>query len=207
MLSLDAVLEERLRSNLAAFPVMRSEDEDARQAAVALVVTAAAMAEEGAALLLTRRAARMSTHPGQWALPGGRVDPGETAEEAARREVEEELGLTLQPDQRLGRLDDYTTRSGSVIQPFVYWAPQTGPLVPNPAEVASIHRLPIQWFDHPNCPELLDGPDPDRPIIRVYMEGRRIHAPTGAVLHQFWEVAVQGRWTRVAHFDQPSWAY
>ena len=51
----------------------------------------------GAAFLLCRRAAKMNRHGGQWALPGGRIDDGETPEHAARRELHEELGLVLPP--------------------------------------------------------------------------------------------------------------
>src|SRR3954470_3629580 len=71
----------------------------------------------GAALLLCRRASRLSRHAGQWALPGGRIDDGETALGAALRELEEELGLRLGPDSVVGWLDDYPTRSGYVITP------------------------------------------------------------------------------------------
>src|SRR5215207_4376620 len=66
----------------------------------------------GAAFLLCRRASRMNSHAAQWALPGGRVDPGETPEITALRELDEELGVSLAPDAVLGRLDDYPTRSG-----------------------------------------------------------------------------------------------
>jgi len=63
-----------------------------------------------AALLLTRRAQGMRRHAGQWALPGGRVDAGESAVDAALREAREEIGLELAPEAILGWLDDYPTR-------------------------------------------------------------------------------------------------
>ena len=105
----------------------------------------------GAAFMLTRRAQRMSAHPGQWAVPGGRIDDGETPEEAARREVEEEVGL--RDLDLLGRLDDYPTRSGYVIRPFVFWAGTHAEPVANPAEVASaslmsFSRRPWAPFSH-----------------------------------------------------------
>ena len=74
----------------------------------------------GAAFLLCRRAAGLNRHASQWALPGGRLDHGETAIDAARRELDEEMGVALDADAVLGLLDDYPTRSGYVITPVVH---------------------------------------------------------------------------------------
>ena len=98
----------------------------------------------------------MSAHPGQWAFPGGRVDEGETAEEAARREIEEEVGLC--DLDLLGRLDDYPTRSGYVITPFVFWAGAEAEPTANPDEVASIHRIAITELLRPNSPRSSTSP-------------------------------------------------
>ena len=73
-------------------------------------------------MLLTLRASGLRAHSNQWALPGGRCDAGETPVEAALRELHEELGLELEPDDVLGMLDDYPTRSGYLITPVVAWA-------------------------------------------------------------------------------------
>src|SRR5437660_92413 len=89
-----------------------------------------------AALLFHARGRDLRTHKGQYALPGGRCDEGESVVAAALREVEEELGLRLSADDVLGVLDDYPTRSGYLITPVVIWAEQNQPLLPNPAEVA-----------------------------------------------------------------------
>ena len=75
----------------------------------------------GAAFLLCRRAAGLNRHASQWALPGGRLDDGETPTVAARRETDEELGVDLGADAVLGLMDDYATRSGYVITPVVLW--------------------------------------------------------------------------------------
>ncbi|MFP5019177.1 NUDIX hydrolase [Pseudonocardia phyllosphaerae] len=155
--------------------------------------------------LLTRRAASLRAHSGQWALPGGRIDAGETAEQAGRREVSEEVGLDLGPDRVLGLLDDYPTRSGYVITPIVLWAGDAGEPEPNPDEVAELHRLPLAEIDHE--PRFLTIPESDAPVIQVPLLGRYVHAPTGAVLHQFREVVLQGRPTRVAHLEQPVFAW
>src|SRR5436309_15652566 len=114
-----APLRETLAGHLARFERRSVPLGDRRPAAVAVVVVPD---EDGrAAVLLTRRASGLRRHGGQWALPGGRLDPGETPETAALRELEEEVGLTLPPASLLGRLDDYPTRSGFVIAPVVAW--------------------------------------------------------------------------------------
>ncbi|WP_407816074.1 NUDIX hydrolase, partial [Staphylococcus aureus] len=86
---------------------------------------------------VTKRPSKMRAHPGQFALPGGSVDPGESSEQAAVRELSEELGVDVPESKIIGRLDDYVTRSGFVIRPFVMWSGEDiGGLVPNPDEVA-----------------------------------------------------------------------
>jgi mutator protein MutT len=159
-----------------------------------------------AALLLTRRAEGLSSHSGQWALPGGRIDPGETAEQAALREMAEEVGLLLEPAAVLGRLDDFVSHSGFVITPVVVWAGAARGLVPNAGEVASIHRIPLGEFMRADAPmlEALEGGE--HPVLRMPVGERSIAAPTAAVLYQFREVCLSGRTTRVAHFEQPLFA-
>src|SRR6185436_20711729 len=87
-----------------------------------------------ASIVLTVRAAGLR-HSGQWACPGGRREPGETAEAAALRELEEEVGLALPPEHVLGCLDDYSTRSGFVMTPVVVWGIPGVVLRPDPREV------------------------------------------------------------------------
>lgn len=161
----------------------------------------------GAAILLTRRGSRLNDHPGQWALPGGRIDRGETALEAAMREVEEEIGMTLTERQLLGRLDDYPTRSGYVISPFVFWGGSSAEPVPNPDEVASIHRIAIRELARPDSPRFITIPESDRPVVQLPIGGDLVHAPTGAVLYQFRAVAYDGDMVRVDELEQPVFAW
>jgi 8-oxo-dGTP pyrophosphatase MutT (NUDIX family) len=176
-----------------------------RQAAVAVTIVPDTHGE--ATFLLTERAAGMRSHARQYALPGGRVDEAESAVQAALRELREEVGLCAEAGDVLGTLDDYTTRSGYVMTPVVVWAEAVGELVANPAEVGRIHRIPLVELDHPRSPRLLHIPESEAPVIQLRVLGDWLHAPTAAVLYQFREVALHGRVTRVAHYEQPVWAW
>ena len=193
--------EERLRAfERRALPL-----EDRRAAAVA--VTLVPDDQGRPCWVLTRRAARLGRHAGQWALPGGRLDPGESAEAAALRELAEEVGLGLPAAAVLGLLDDYPTRSGFVITPVVVWGGDAPALRPDPREVAEVHRIPLAALLRPEVPRLRRIPESDRPVISIPLAVADVHAPTAAVVYQLREVVVRGELTRVAHFEQPVFAW
>lgn len=211
--------EAALRRRLEAFELRPLDPADRRRAAVALVVSQAGHGADvpglpaharwsaDPALLLTRRAQGLRQHAGQWALPGGRLDSDETPEAAALRELAEEVGLVLDPAAVLGRLDDYATRSGYVITPVVVWAGAAPGLRANPTEVESIHRIPVAELLRADAPLLNHPRASEQPVLRMPVGERWIAAPTAAFLYQFREVLVLGRDTRVAHFDQPFFAW
>jgi 8-oxo-dGTP pyrophosphatase MutT (NUDIX family) len=158
------------------------------------------------AFLLTRRAATLRSHGGQWALPGGSLDAEEATTDAALRELREEVGLNLDGSSVLGLLDDYATRSGFVITPVVVWAGAlSAPLEPHAPEVAELYVVPLSAIDVE--PRFHAIPESDAPVIQLPLFDRFVHAPTGAVLYQFRELALHGRTTRVAHFEQPVFAW
>jgi len=201
----DDALRVRARVHLARFERRTIAVDGRRPAAVAVVLLPD---DEGrACFLLTRRAATLKTHTRQWALPGGRVEPGERSEAAALRELREEVGLVADESAVLGVLDDYATRSGFVMTPVVVWTPGPVTLTPDPAEVASVYRVPLDDLDHPDVPRLITIPESDRPVIQVPILGALVHAPTAAVVYQMREVVVHGRPTRVDHLEQPVWAW
>ena len=162
---------------------------------------------QGAAFLLTRRTATLNAHSRQFALPGGRLDPGETAIQAALRELHEEMGVELGEDKVLGVLDDYPTRSGYRITPVVVWAGGSVNVVPQPSEVERVHVVTLERLARPETPEFSSIPESDRPLIRLNIARAKVHAPTAAVIYQFREVCLFGRDTRVDHLEQPVFAW
>jgi len=215
----DAALRAQVAERLAAWAVQADAGGSERRAAVALVIAEAghgagitglprhAHWSDDAALVLTRRSGDLRAHAGQWALPGGRIDAGETPEDAALRELAEEVGLELAPRDLLGRLDDYVTRSGYRITPVVAWGGAARALAPNPAEVDSIHRIAVDEFMRADAPMLETIPESPRPVLRMPVGDSWIAAPTAAVIYQFREVCLLDRATRVAHYDQPLFAW
>jgi 8-oxo-dGTP pyrophosphatase MutT (NUDIX family) len=177
-----------------------------KRAAVAIALVEADDGAGGTALLLTLRAAGLRAHRGQWALPGGRCDAGETQIEAGLRELAEELGLALAPADVLGLLDEYPTRSGYLITPVVVWAGAKAAISPNPAEVASVHRIALDQIERPDAFDFVAIPESTRRVIRFHHAGRLIHAPTAALIYQFREV-LAGRDTRVTELEQPVFAW
>jgi 8-oxo-dGTP pyrophosphatase MutT (NUDIX family) len=176
-----------------------------KRAAVAIALTAAE-AGAGTTFLLTRRAASLRSHAAQWALPGGRCDPGETPAIAALRELHEELGVELGESDVLGLLDDYPTRSGYLITPVVVWVSSSAVIAPNPAEVASVHRIALEDIEAEDAFSFTMIPESTRRVIRFRFRRQHIHAPTAALIYQFREV-LAGRHTRVAELEQPVFAW
>ena len=217
------VCDEQLRASIArslrTFETRVAAHADGRHAAVAVVVTDVghgadlpglplhAERQLTASLLLTRRAQHLRNHPGQWAFPGGRLDDGESPVEAALREMREEVGVDLPESAVLGRLDDFVTRSGFVMTPVVIWGGAGLEVRPNPAEVASVHRIPLTEFLRADAPRLDPVEGGGHPILRMPVGDDHIAAPTAALIYQFREVCLLGRATRVAHFEQPEFAW
>ena len=176
-----------------------------KRAAVAIALTRVEQGE-GTAFLLTRRAANLRSHSAQWALPGGRCDPGETQAQAALRELHEELGVELGEGDVLGLLDDYPTRSGYLITPVVVWVSTDAAIVANPDEVESVHHIALEKIERDDAFSFTKIPESTRRVIRFRLDGQHIHAPTAALIYQFREV-LAGRDTRVAELEQPVFAW
>jgi hypothetical protein len=121
--------------------------------------------------------------------------------------LREEIDLDLPTDAIVGRLDDFVTRSGFVITPVILWGGEDLRLKRNPGEVESIHRIPVEEFLRDDAPMLEPSKASEHPVLRMPVGDSWIAAPTAAILYQFREVCVLGKQTRVAHFDQPPFAW
>lgn len=233
----DAPLRDRIRANLAGHDRRTVTDPTKRHAAVAVVLVDSEVGEDrvdpadvdawndgrelewngldgrmvdvsgGAAFLLCRRASRLNAHAAQWALPGGRLDPGENAVDAALRELNEEVGVTLADSDVLGFLDDYPTRSGYVITPVVIWG--GGRLDPRPApdEVVAVYRVGLHQLQREDSPRFISIPESPRPVVQIPLGNDLIHAPTGAVLLQLRWLGLEGRHDPVNELEQPVFAW
>ena len=207
---------ERIRSNLAAYPRRAAAADGLRAAAVSVVLAPSALesAVDGATttFLLTLRAPRLNAHAGQYALPGGKLDPGEDALTAARRELHEELGIEAGPEQVLGMLDDLPTRSGYLVTPFVVWLGERAEPRPAPDEIAELHRIPLadlfagrgRGGNRGLALDAESGPA----VFSLYIPalGHDLFAPTAAIMDHFREVALIGRPTPVVRFGEPPFA-
>ena len=186
-----------MRANLARLQPLRLDAPDARHAAVAVVLLPDDAGR--ACFVLTRRLSSLRRHSGQWALPGGRLEDGETAAEAALRETQEEVGLALEPTAILGRLDDFLTRSGHLVTPFVVWA-GAATLRANPEEVDAAYRVAL---DDLAAPANLYR----QPLLHFALVGSTVFAPTAAILLQFREVALHNRPIHLGEVEQPRFAW
>jgi 8-oxo-dGTP pyrophosphatase MutT (NUDIX family) len=122
--------------------------QDLRPAAVLAAITERA---DRPGFLLIHRPSNMRSHPGQVAFPGGKIDPGESAEEAALREAYEELGIQPRDVHLIGASDTYRTGSGYAITPVIAVIPPDLELNPSPTEVAQWFEAPVDFvFDSAN---------------------------------------------------------
>ncbi len=192
-----------LRARMASFEHRTLDDGGRSGAAVALVVLPD---EEGrAAVILTRRALSLRKHAGQYALPGGRRDDGESLEDTALRELHEEVDLRLGAEHVIGRLDDFATRSGFLITPVVIWGTADAEMHANPDEVAAIYRIPLTQIVDPQIAHRT--PTQLGEMISLAIVGTHVFAPTAAIMYQLAELAVHGRTIRVAGAEQPRFAW
>jgi 8-oxo-dGTP pyrophosphatase MutT (NUDIX family) len=145
-------------------------------------------------LLFTVRASHLLNHAGQISFPGGRLDDGESIEEAARREAFEEVGLELPPSSVLGFLDDVPSPARYVVTPVVAVIEKPSSFVLNHDEVEEMFTVPLMALTQlePRAEErVLEG---RRRVIYFYpYRERLIWGLTGNVLRNLLEVLRSGQ--------------
>ena len=180
-------LADRLRDRLARPPLgqMSAADDapavpDPVPAAVLIALTD--RAEPG--VILTVRRADLRTHPGQVAFPGGRIDAGESATEAALREAWEEVGLEPRLVETIAELDPYRTATGYAVTPVVAVAPAGLALTPHDREVADWFEAPLAHLIDPanRVRETALFHGRTRHYYRISWNGRDIWGATAAML-------------------------
>ena len=108
----------------------------------------------GLTVIFTRRTAHLASHAGQVSFPGGHTEEhDESAEAAALRETEEEIGLHRRHIEPIGRLDTYITRTGFRVTPVVALVRPPFELRPDPDEVAELFEVPLAVILAPGMPK------------------------------------------------------
>ncbi|WP_409433598.1 CoA pyrophosphatase [Litorimonas sp. RW-G-Af-16] len=100
-------------------------------------------------IILTQRPETMPSHAGQVAFPGGKVERGETTQNAALRETEEEIGVRPEAVKLLGRLESFNAVSDFRITPFVGIVDPSAKITPDPHEVADVFEVPLAFIMNP----------------------------------------------------------
>lgn len=139
----------------------------------------------GPELLFTVRARHLRRHPGQIAFPGGHVEPGETLLEAALRETEEEVGVTVAQENVLGRLSSHPSPTGSCATPFVATMAWPQPLTLSEDEVESTFTVPVSdLLQMAPSSQLVHHLGESRLLHSYDWEDMQIWGLTGNVLHE-----------------------
>lgn len=145
-----ALASSEVRSDFDLNPEVRARQLSIHQRKPAAVLCGLRPMGDRLHVVLTQRAAHLKQHAGQVAFPGGKIDAGDaSAEAAALREAEEEIGLAHREVEILGVLDPYLTSTGYTVTPYVglidpSWTPR-----PDPGEVESVFEPPLDFLMDP----------------------------------------------------------
>jgi len=143
-------LRERFSNPPAWVPELVQERRFSDRAPAPAAVLLPLVMRERLHLLLTQRTAHLSTHSGQIAFPGGKVDADDRdATAAALREAEEETGLSAAHVEVLGTLPQYITGTQFFITPVVALVRPGFTLQPNPHEVDDVFEVPLDFLMDP----------------------------------------------------------
>ena len=181
-------LAERLRAALALAPAEPPLSGDLPELRAATDIPAAVLIaitdRDEPGVILTVRREHLRTHAGQIAFPGGRIDPGEAAVEAALREAREEILLDPSAIDLVGAIEPYRTVTGYIVTPLICVVPPGLPLEPHEHEVAAWFEAPLQHLLDPanQCQRSALFQGRERHYYEIIWEGRRIWGATAAMI-------------------------
>jgi 8-oxo-dGTP pyrophosphatase MutT (NUDIX family) len=147
----DATSLDRLTAILAHRPADELDAGTLRRACVAIPLIPE---DQGWCLLFSKRAETLTLHRGQVSFPGGGAHEGELLEEAALREMEEEVGVPRDAVRLIGRLDDLITRTGFIVAPFVGVLDAKPEYVLQASEVDEVYEVPVDALLDPSSVEV-----------------------------------------------------
>ena len=181
-------LADRIRRELARPasepPLTGDLPEERALANVPAAVLIAITDRDEPGVIMTLRRENMRTHAGQVAFPGGRLDDGENAVQAALREAEEELGLPASEVEVVGPTDEYRTVTGYVVTPVIGVIPPDLPLQPHEHEVDDWFEAPLGYLLDPSNQQIQTAvfAGRERRYWQIEWNGRRIWGATAAML-------------------------
>jgi 8-oxo-dGTP pyrophosphatase MutT (NUDIX family) len=182
----------RIRAAMAgriAEPDPVAPEGEARPAAV-LVPLLGALPE--IRVVFTVRGADLSRHAGEVSFPGGLADPGESLQDAALRESEEELGIAPADVEVLGVLPQVHTHvSGILITPFVGLLHEDPELLPSEAEIAEVLEIPLQVLADVGEVRWIEREGMRFPTQVFEVGGHVIWGATGRILRSFLDLLGQ----------------
>lgn len=192
-MSSDAVIK-KVQSALLPLRISDKSDEIKREGQRRAAVLFPFVKRDEWYVVLTQRPETMPSHPGQVAFPGGKAEIGETIAQTALRETEEEIGVSSDEIELLGRLPSFDAVSHYRVTPFVGIITSTAQIRPDPHEVESVFEVPVSFLmnpgNHVRRDIFFDGKDHemfDMPYDGPDGRHRNIWGMTAMTIYRLWQ--------------------